>query len=238
MQNVLRSLCASQVDAEIMVWCQAGKIDPVLSEPACKGVRVIETSRPRLPGPAAESAMRLAQVRSMLKHRIDVLFGSLSRLPWSPVPWIGWIPDFQHLRLPHLFSRKELDRRERIFRRRGSGDFSKPTLGGLIGRYALLLFVLVLVIGPFIWQLSTSFKGPQENIYSFPPNLIPTDPTLQNYATVADVVPVYLYAWHSLLVSVGTVLSNVILATFAGYALGCMRFRGKWIVLAIFFARR
>lgn len=117
MQNVLRSLCSSQVDAEIMVWCQAGKIDPVLSEPACKGVRVIETSRPRLPGPAAESAMRLAQVRSMLKHRIDVLFGSLSRLPWSPVPWIGWIPDFQHLRLPHLFSRKELDRRERIFRR-------------------------------------------------------------------------------------------------------------------------
>ena len=28
-------------------------------------------------------------------------------------------------------------------------------------------------------------------------------------------------------------LSNVILATFAGYALGCMRFRGKWIVMAI-----
>ena len=73
--------------------------------------------------------------------------------------------------------------RERIFRRRGSGDFSKPTLGGLIGRYALLLFVLVIVIGPFLWQLSTSFKGPQENIYSFPPNLIPREPTLQNYAT-------------------------------------------------------
>ena len=109
--------------------------------------------------------------------------------------------------------------RERIFRRRGSGDFSKPTLGGLIGRYALLLFVLVIVIGPFLWQLSTSFKGPQENIYSFPPNLIPREPTLQNYATVAEIVPVYLYAWHSLLVSVGTVLSNVILATFAGYAL-------------------
>lgn len=123
--------------------------------------------------------------------------------------------------------------RERIFRRRGSGDFSKPTLGGLIGRYALLLFVLFLVIGPFVWQLSTSFKGPQENIYSFPPELIPRDPTLQNYTRVADIVPVYLYAWHSLLVSLGTVLSNVILATFAGYALGCMRFRGKWIVMGI-----
>lgn len=58
--------------------------------------------------------------------------------------------------------------RERIFRHRGSGDFSKPTLGGLIGRYALLVLVLFLVIGPFVWQLSTSFKGATENIYSFP----------------------------------------------------------------------
>ena len=123
--------------------------------------------------------------------------------------------------------------RERIFRRRGSGDFSTPSLGGLIGRYALLLFVLFLVIGPFVWQLSTSFKGPQENIYSFPPELIPREPTLQNYSKVADIVPVYLYAWHSLLVSVGTVVSNVVLSTFAGYALGCMRFRGKWIVMGI-----
>lgn len=124
-------------------------------------------------------------------------------------------------------------RAERPYRRRGSGDFTRPTLAGLIGRYALLVLVLVLVIGPFVWQLSTSFKGPLEDIYSFPPNLIPAQPTLDNYAKVADIVPVYLYAWHSLLLSVGTVISNVVLATFAGYALGCMRFRGKWIVMAV-----
>lgn len=124
-------------------------------------------------------------------------------------------------------------KRDRIYRRKGSGDFSKPTLAGLIGRYALLLFVLLIVIGPFIWQLSTSLKGPGDDIYSFPPDLIPNDPSPENYTKVTDFIPVYKYAWHSLMVAVGTVLSNVFLATLAGYAIGCMRFKGKKIVMAI-----
>lgn len=124
-------------------------------------------------------------------------------------------------------------RKERAFRRSGSGDFTKPTLTGLILRYALMIFVLLLVIGPFVWQLSTSFKGPQDDLYMFPPNIIPTDPTLENYSKVTDIVPVYTYAWHSLLVAVGQVISNVVLSVCAGYALALMKFRGKFIVLGI-----
>ena len=123
--------------------------------------------------------------------------------------------------------------RERRWRRKGSGDFSKPTLTSLILRYVLLLFVLVLVIGPFLWQLSTSFKGPGDDLYTFPPNLIPVDPTVENYGKVTDIVPVYTYAWHSLLVAVGSVITNVVLSVFGGYALACMRFRGKMIALGI-----
>lgn len=123
--------------------------------------------------------------------------------------------------------------RERIYRRQGSGDFTKPTLPGLIGRYGLLLFATAIVIGPLLWQLSTSFKGPGDDIYNFPPNLIPTDPTLANYVRVTDTVPVIRYAWHSFLVAAGTVVSNTLLATLAGYALGCMRFRGKTIAIGI-----
>jgi glycosyltransferase involved in cell wall biosynthesis len=32
-----------------------------------------------------------------------------------PVPWIGWIPDFQHKRLPDFFSEEELRRRDKGF---------------------------------------------------------------------------------------------------------------------------
>ena len=123
--------------------------------------------------------------------------------------------------------------RQRPYHKPGSGDFSRPTLGGLIGRYALLLVVTVIVIGPLVWQLSTAFKGPGDDIYNFPPNFIPTDPTLDNFVRVTDFIPVYLYAFHSLLVALGTVLTNTVLATFAGYAIGCMKFKGKKIVMGI-----
>ena len=36
-------------------------------------------------------------------------------------------------------------------------------------RYLLLLGVLALTVGPFLWQLSTSLKGPTEDIFSSPP---------------------------------------------------------------------
>jgi multiple sugar transport system permease protein len=127
-------------------------------------------------------------------------------------------------------------RRERPYRTSGSVDIMKPSLGGLIGKYALLLVVLAVMVFPFLWQMSTSFKGATENIYDFPPSLIPQAPTLDNYAEVFRTIPVLDYAWHSLLVGVGTVITNVIFATIGGYALGTMRFRGKWIVLAIIFS--
>lgn len=124
--------------------------------------------------------------------------------------------------------------RGKPWRARGSGDFTKPSLAGFIGRYVLLIFVLLIVIGPFVWQLSTSFKGPGDNIYEFPPRLIPKDFTIANYDRVNQLVPVYSYAFHSILVGLGTVLSNCVLATVAGYALGCMKFRFKPVVVVLF----
>ena len=128
---------------------------------------------------------------------------------------------------------KASTRKDRPYRRKGSGDFSKPSLGELIGRYVLLTVVLALVVGPFVWQLSTSFKGPADDLYSFPPKLFPSDPTIENYIKVTDLIPIYKYAWHSLLVAAGAVVSNVVLSLFGGYALACMKFRGKFIALGI-----
>lgn len=126
--------------------------------------------------------------------------------------------------------------REKAYRTRGSADIMKPTLGGLVGKYALLFGVLAIMVFPFLWQMSTSFKGAGENIYDFPPTLIPEQPTLSNYAEVFRTIPVLDYAMHSLLVGVGTVITNVLFATLGGYAMGTMKFRFKWIILAIFFS--
>lgn len=94
-------------------------------------------------------------------------------------------------------------------------------------RYALLLMVLALTVGPFLWQLSTSLKGPHEDIFSSPPKFLPGQPTLDNYARVADTIPVWDYALNSLKVAAANVVTNCVGASLAGYALARMRFRGR-----------
>lgn len=122
---------------------------------------------------------------------------------------------------------------ERPWRTKGAGGFGKPTPAGLVIRYVVLAVLLIIAIGPFVWQLSTSLKGPAEDIYSFPPSLIPHDATLQNHVRVANTIPIIRYAWHSVIVAVTLAVGNVVLSTIAGYALGCLQFRGKRIAMAI-----
>nr|WP_202486740.1 carbohydrate ABC transporter permease [Streptomyces sp. SID8354] len=98
----------------------------------------------------------------------------------------------------------------------------------------LLLVVLALTVGPFLWQLSTSLKGPGEDLYRFPPSLLPEHPTLGNYAAVARVIPVWDFALNSLQVAVANVLTNCAGAALAGYALARLRFRGRRVVVVVF----
>ncbi|QZY20948.1 carbohydrate ABC transporter permease [Streptomyces decoyicus] len=104
----------------------------------------------------------------------------------------------------------------------------------LLLRYLLLLAVLALTVGPFLWQLSTSLKGAGEDIYRYPPSLIPHDATLGNYAGVAKIIPVWDFALNSLKVAVANVLTNCAGAALAGYALARMRFKGRKTALVVF----
>lgn len=97
----------------------------------------------------------------------------------------------------------------------------------LLLRYVLLLAVLALTVGPFLWQLSTSLKGPGEDIFSSPPSFLPSHPTLDNYTRVADTIPVWDYALNSLKVATANVVTNCVGSALAGYALARMRYRGR-----------
>ncbi|MEU9860126.1 carbohydrate ABC transporter permease [Streptomyces sp. NPDC047971] len=114
--------------------------------------------------------------------------------------------------------------------------FGTPAPATRAARYLLLTLVLLLTIGPFLWQLSTSLKGPGEDVYSRTPDFLPQDWTLSNYAQVADAVPVWTYAVNSLTVAAIAVAGNVVGATLAGYALSRLRFRGARLVLGLFLA--
>ena len=120
-------------------------------------------------------------------------------------------------------------------RRRGRGPQDQPPVVVAL-RYVLLLVVLVLLVGPFAWQLVTSLKGPAEAIYTYPPQLVPQDPTLSNYGRVAETIPVLRYIANSLAVAVVSMVTNCLLGAMAGYALARFRFRGRAVVTMAFVA--
>ena len=68
-------------------------------------------------------------------------------------------------------------------------------------RMLALSLLVGLTIGPFLWLLSTSLKGPGENLFAFPPDLLPREPTLANYARVLESQPFMRYLVNSALVA-------------------------------------
>ncbi len=120
--------------------------------------------------------------------------------------------------------------------RSGHRGFSTISPREMVGRYLLLAFVLLITIGPFLWQLSTSLKGPGEDIYTRTPVLLPAEPTFANYVTAAETVPILGFARNSLVVAAIVVVGNVVGTTMAGYALARLRFRGRNLVLGAMLA--
>lgn len=100
---------------------------------------------------------------------------------------------------------------------------------GKITTHSILILVSILSIFPFIWLISTSLKGPAENIFAYPPSLIPFDFTFDNYIGVWHRVNLFGYFINSMIVAVGTVVLNLILSSLAAYPLARMEFRGKKI---------
>ncbi|MFG2718260.1 carbohydrate ABC transporter permease [Streptomyces sp. NPDC048416] len=94
-------------------------------------------------------------------------------------------------------------------------------------RYTALVLMLLVMTGPFLWQLSTSLKGATEDIYTSPPQLLPQHPTFANYRDVAEIIPVWDFILNSVKVALTNVAANVVGAALAGYALSRLRFRGR-----------
>ena len=93
--------------------------------------------------------------------------------------------------------------------------------------HSVLIITSLLSIFPFIWLASTSFKGINEDIFAYPPTIIPQDFTWANYIDVWHRVNFMGYFWNSMIVAGLTVLLNLILSSLAAYPLARMQFKGK-----------
>ena len=95
--------------------------------------------------------------------------------------------------------------------------------------HTILIATSLLSIFPFIWLTSTSLKGVNEDIFAYPPTIIPQDFTWMNYIEVWQKVDFMAYFWNSMIIAGLTVLLNLILSSLAAYPLARMSFGGKKI---------
>lgn len=97
----------------------------------------------------------------------------------------------------------------------------------------LLLLVALATLVPLLWLVSTSLKGPAENIFTTPPALLPAEPSLEAYQRLFADSPMATYLRNSAIVSVLAVLANLTFCSLAAYPLARMRFAGRGLVLAL-----
>lgn len=103
----------------------------------------------------------------------------------------------------------------------------------IILMYGLLSVIAIAMLLPLLWLVSTSFKGPMENLFQFPPQFFPAEPTFGNFLRVWQTNPFGRYFFNSALIAVVTVVLNLILCSLAAYPLARLNFAGREILFSL-----
>ena len=99
--------------------------------------------------------------------------------------------------------------------------------------YLAVALILISVLLPFFWMVSSSFKPPLEiqaadvKTPGQEPTWIPRRPTLENYITVNKVVKIADYFKNSIIISLGTMIFCLLIAVLAGYSISRFNFPGR-----------
>lgn len=114
-------------------------------------------------------------------------------------------------------------------RRRGPRPF---TMGGLIKVTGLTLW-LVITLFPLYWILITSFKAPG-SINRYPLEYWPSQPSLENYASLFQNQNFAVFLGNSALVAVVAAGTATFIALLSAYVLARFQFRGAGLVMVAF----
>ena len=106
----------------------------------------------------------------------------------------------------------------------------------IISTYLLLSTIAILMLFPLLWLVGTAFKSPTEDIFSFPPQLFPNQPTLENFTTVWSTYPFGQYLTNSVVVAILSVSLNLLFCSLAAYPLARLSFRGREVIFSLIVA--
>jgi multiple sugar transport system permease protein len=98
--------------------------------------------------------------------------------------------------------------------------------------WALLVFGALLMILPFLWLVSTSFKE-QRQIFLYPPQWIPNPFRWQNYPEALTQLPFGRYTLNTLLITALTMVGVLLTSSLAAYGFARLRFPGRDLIFMV-----
>ncbi len=103
---------------------------------------------------------------------------------------------------------------------------NRTSFAGSLLRYLFLSLGAIVMLAPFIYMISTSFK-PHAYVLELPPLIIPSQPTLDNYTRAVTINHFGQYFANSLFVALVSTVVTVILSSLLAYGFARFEFPGR-----------
>jgi ABC-type glycerol-3-phosphate transport system permease component len=104
-----------------------------------------------------------------------------------------------------------------------------------VARYAILIVGAAIMVTPFLYMVSTSFKA-QAYVLTMPPQFIPNPATTANYVQALTTQNFALYFANSLIVTVVSTAASVLLSSMMAFAFARFDFRFKETIFRVLLA--
>lgn len=99
--------------------------------------------------------------------------------------------------------------------------------------YLILTAISLSMVLPFLWMISSSLKLETE-VFAMPIRWIPDDVQWENYLEVWQKAPFATYYKNTVVLTLGTVLTQLITASLAGYAFARLRFPERDVLFFVY----
>ncbi len=98
--------------------------------------------------------------------------------------------------------------------------------------YIFVTLFLTYILFPFLWQIGTSLKPPQD-LWKIPPQWIPSQFYLGNFIGIFTKRHFLTYLQNSFIIACSTTVISVFISSFAAYSLARLKFKGKVLILSL-----
>jgi len=98
--------------------------------------------------------------------------------------------------------------------------------------YILAILGAVIMVFPFLWMVSNALK-PDVFVIEYPPQLIPENPSMQNFVEAWTSNYFQLYFRNSAFVAIVSTVGTVLFSAMTAYAFARFNFKGKEIIFTV-----